>query len=280
MDEQELKQDIKLQEEEEKPTASKNAFKDLLRQQVKEVIKEMLLEDASFIDAPISSPKKAPEDKVADKLPIEKTFIEPSIIPYEPIADEGTEIPSDDAPSSPTSGTPPSPDDPPSHEGGGETPSQPTQPQQSRSEWDDYERQKGMSDYLDSEWSHKSYLLSTKFIDKEVLYLHELVLKELSLSNLPDTEIAFIYAVKMDCIEEWMSMGFYDLAKQRLTHMLFRLRLMTSVEGLELIAQHGTSAISMSMERLQPEREGMNEEDEQGKKKSLGIKNLVNKLRR
>jgi hypothetical protein len=74
-------------------------------------------------------------------------------------------------------------------------------------------------------------------------------------------------------------MGFYELAQQRLVHMLFRLRLMTSVEALELIAQHGTSAISMSMDRGEMQREGM-QEPEQESKARLGLGGILNRVRR
>jgi hypothetical protein len=147
-------------------------------------------------------------------------------------------------------------------------------------EWARYEKsQYNMSEYLESEWDHKSWMLGTKFFDKEVIKLHELVLKELSLSNLPDSELAFIYSVKMDCIEEWLSMGLTDLAKQRLVHMLFRLRLLTSIDGLELVGQHGTSAISMSMDRPETQRAMIEEEEQQNKKPKLGLGSITNRLK-
>lgn len=236
----ELKQELKLEAEEEKPTFTKKDFKGVLKDEIREVIKEMLIEDNLI--------KKQPPQNI--------------------------ETPSSDPENS---------DPPPDPNSSGKS-SLPNETKiRELNEWDEYERTQGISDYVENEWAHKTYMLGTKFVDKEIIKLHDLVLKELALSNLPDTEIAFIYAVKMDCIEEWLSMGFLDLAKQRLVHMLFRLKLMTSVEGLELIAQHGTSSIAMSMDRLQPSREGFPEdegEEQKGKKKSIGIKKLVNKLRR
>ena len=113
--------------------------------------------------------------------------------------------------------------------------------------------------------------------------LHDLVVKELSLSYLQDTELAMIYAIKMDCVEEWLSMGMTQLAKRRLAHMLFRLRLNTSIEGSELVLQHGTSAVSMSMNREEREREGIPDPDQSGGGSGVGaprfslLKKLMNK---
>jgi hypothetical protein len=287
-DEEEFKKDIKLQEEEEKPTSSfnKNTIQQMMRDEIRNVIKEMLIDNEPITPTPKkidNSFKKEPENNdekeikqkptmqdIVDSIPIEETpkrvLSNPSQSQSTVVVHKESEIIEND----PDDPTPigledlPAPDDTPPE----------------INEWDEYESQKAVADYIDSEWSHKSYLLSTKFVDKDTLKLHDLVLKELSLSNLPDTEIAFIYSVKMDCIEEWLAMGFYDLAKQRLVHMLFRLRLMTSVEGLELIAQHGSSAISMSMDRMMPERDALPEDESQGKKPSIGLKKIINKLRR
>jgi len=136
------------------------------------------------------------------------------------------------------------------------------EPPKSQTDWDKFEKMDESSyDYLESEYDHKAFLLNTKFRDKDVFKLHDLVVKELSLSVLPDSELALIYSVKMDCVEEWLSMGMTQLAKRRLSHMLFRLRLNTSIEGSELVLQHGTSAVSMSMNREEREREGIPDPD-------------------
>lgn len=140
---------------------------------------------------------------------------------------------------------------------------EPPQPKPAeQTDWERFEKMDESSyDYLESEYDHKAFLLNTKFRDKEVFKLHDLVVKELSLSYLSDAELALIYAVKMDCVEEWLSMGMTQLAKRRLSHMLFRLRLNTSIEGSELVLQHGTSAVSMSMNREEREREGIPDPD-------------------
>lgn len=146
-------------------------------------------------------------------------------------------------------------------------------------EWKTYsKRQRMPSEYLENEWEHKSYLLATSFYDKTVMELHDLVLKELALSNLPDYELSYIYSVKMDCVEEFLSMGFPELAKQMLVRIIFRLRLLTSVEGLELIGQHGTSAISMTMDRQDMSR--FNPDEEQPQKKSkLGLGSIIDRVK-
>lgn len=149
----------------------------------------------------------------------------------------------------------------------------------SECEWVQYEKsQYNASEYLESEWDHKSWMLSTKFYDKPVIKLHELVLKELSLSNLPDAELALIYSIKMDCIEEMLSMGFTDLAKQLLIHMLFRLRLNTSVEGINMIGQYGTSTMTMNVDRSDMKRQIL-EDQEQDKSPKLGLGGFVGKIR-
>lgn len=146
-------------------------------------------------------------------------------------------------------------------------------------EWNQYQQQQStMSEFLESEWDHKSFLLSTKFQDRDsAMKLHELVLKELSLSNLPDFELAMIYSIKMDCIEEWLSMGFYDLAKQRLTHMLFRLNLNKSIEALELMGQHGEASINITRQQQELERMGWDQDQE--KKPKLGLGGITDRLR-
>jgi len=239
MSEEELKQDIKLQEEEEKPVMSDILMRQMLKDEIRSVLKDMLINKENLTD---TTPKSTPNMESRVFVPVPT----PQISPEEDQKDE--------------------------------SPGTFSKPEETQSEWEEYQNTKGMSTYVDSEWMHKSQLLNTRFVDKETFQLHDLVLSELSLSNFPDTEIAFIFAVKMDCIEEFLSMGFSNLAKQELVHLLFRLRLMTSVEGLELIAQHGTSAISMSMDRLAPERKQLGDNEEE-KKRSLGIGKVIGKIR-
>lgn len=258
MDEEQFKQEIKIQEEEERPTvgepSSNPDLKALLKDEIRLAIKEMLMEGDSLTPTKEKSQEQPRERKslhnpFSNKRTNDNFDKDSFNIPTEP-------PPMDAVGGNPDAAKPPgdSPTDIPvdSHD-----------PDKEPNEWSKYEKhQYQMSEYLENEWDHKSWMLTTKFYDREIIQLHELVLKELSLSNLPDTELAFIYAVKMDCIEEWLSMGFTELAKQRLVHMLFRLRLLTSVDAVELVGQHGTSTMSMSMDRETAQREGMQEEEQ------------------
>jgi hypothetical protein len=132
-------------------------------------------------------------------------------------------------------------------------------------EWEMFQKMGGtMPEVLESDYEHKAWLLSSRFVDKKLFQLHDLIVKELSLANLPDSELALIYSFKMDCIEDWLSMGFTELAKQRLVHMLFRLRLSVSVEGREIILQHGSSNVGMNIPSAEGQYSGMGDRDEDG----------------
>lgn len=301
-DSKELRQSIKLQEEEEKPSprSSKDAIKELLRSEIRQVLTEMLVEGDSLISTstqPSQLPKSqltAPEPKYSPVPQETKKRSAQSLIDDVVLSegredrevsmkenkDDGEDDEEEDDPNLINPDVEPLNEPDPSGADGSPMPNEAPDPfQADHNEWESYEKsQHQTTDYLENEWDHRSYLLGTKYYEKDVMLLHELVLKELSLSNLPDTELAFIYSVKMDCIEEWLSMGFYELAQQRLVHMLFRLRLMTSVEALELIAQHGTSAISMSMDRGEMQREGM-QEPEQEHRARLGLGGILNRVR-
>lgn len=151
------------------------------------------------------------------------------------------------------------------------------------SEWEQFQKMGGtMPEVLESDYEHRAWLLSSRFVDMDAIKLHHLVLKELSLANLPDTELALIYSFKMDCIEDWLSLGFTDLAKQRLVHMLFRLKLSVSVDAKELVLQHGSSNVSMAMPMEQQAYTGMSDmqEDSSGQARPrFSIRNLVNKAK-
>jgi hypothetical protein len=151
--------------------------------------------------------------------------------------------------------------------------------------WDAYERLESATDVVESDPAHRVWLLSSKFFDKPVLKLHDLVLKELALSIIPDGDLAYAYAIKMDCIEEWLNMGFPELAKRRLAHMLFRLQLLRSIEGIERITQGGGTATSMILTPGQLERGDMSSfTHEEGPGLSAprlsGVGGLVGKLKR
>ena len=132
-----------------------------------------------------------------------------------------------------------------------------------KSDWEKFEDLAGDShDYIETPYEQKAWLLTTRFKDKPVMDLRDLVLKELATSYIQDPEQALIYSIKMDCVEEWLSLGFHDLAKSRLVHMLFRLYLAKSIGGIENIAQHGTSSIGMSLDREDRERQPMDQYNE------------------
>ena len=105
--------------------------------------------------------------------------------------------------------------------------------------------------------------------------IHDLMLKELCLSNIPDTELASIYAGKMDCIESELSMGMTDLAQSRLFRMGVRLNLLRSVGYQESLGQHGHMQTSISMEHEQIERATKQDEEEPQNKGSNPIMKLI-----
>lgn len=116
--------------------------------------------------------------------------------------------------------------------------------------------------FIENEFGLKTHLIHSAFRDKKTLKLHDLVMKELCLSNIPDTELASVYAQKMDNIEAWLSMGFTDIAKSRLVRMLFRLQLLRGVLSNEGYMQYGQMSTSMTMERDQIERASPDMEEE------------------
>jgi len=148
------------------------------------------------------------------------------------------------------------------------------------SEWAKFQKLGiNMPDVLESDYEHKAWLLTSKFLDKQNIQLHDLALKELAIANLPDTELALIYSFKMDCIEDWLSLGYSDLSKQRLLHMLFRLRLSVSVDAKELTLQHGQSNVSMTLPMGEQAYTGLSDEEEGGgNRPKLNIKKFLRKL--
>ena len=118
------------------------------------------------------------------------------------------------------------------------------------------EQEKDMSDldYIDenimdpvllSEYDHKSFLVITK-LNKKLVQPQDILCKELSLSFI-DNELQWIYSLKADCIDEWRSMGFDNIALMRLTRLVARLNLRRSVKGLERIAQGSVPNVEMSI---------------------------------
>lgn len=111
-----------------------------------------------------------------------------------------------------------------------------------------------LTEIINNEYEQRVWLLSSKFTDKPDFSLQDLILKELALSNIPDLESAYIYSVKMDCVEEWNNIGFPNLAKRRLAKMLIRLQILRGVGGVERFLQSGHTAASMLVTNPQMER--------------------------
>lgn len=157
-----------------------------------------------------------------------------------------------------------------------------------KSDWEKFEDMASDShDYIETPYEQKAWLLTTRFKDKPVMDLRDLVLKELATAFIQDPEQALIYSIKMDCVEEWLSLDFHDLAKSRLVHMLFRLYLSKSIGGIENIAQHGTSSIGMSLDREDHERQpleqqnyGDNQQQQQGGAQRFSVSNLLRKWKK
>lgn len=150
---------------------------------------------------------------------------------------------------------------------------------QKDSEWKTFQKMgMNMPDVLETDYEHKAWLLTSKFLDKPTMQLHDLAIKELRIANLADTELALIYAFKMDCVEDWLSVGYGDLAKQRLMHMLFRLGLSVSVDAKELTLQHGQSNVSMTLPMGEQAYTGLPEDDEAPKPK-INIRKFLGRIK-
>lgn len=147
-----------------------------------------------------------------------------------------------------------------------------------KSGWERFEEMETATEYMESEYDHKAWLLGTKFRDIDVFKLHDLIQKELSLSYLPDHELALIYSIEMDCIEEILSMGMVTLAKRLMVHMLVRLKINMSIEGIESILQHGSSTVNISGERDTHEGRAVPEEEQKPKTK-IGLSKIAGKLK-
>lgn len=147
------------------------------------------------------------------------------------------------------------------------------------SEWRSFQKMgMNMPNVLETDYEHKAWLLTSKFLDKPTIQLHDLAIKELRIANLPDTELALVYAFKMDCVEDWLSVGYGDLAKQRLIHMLFRLGLSVSVDAKELTLQHGQSNVSMTLPMSEHQYTGLPEDDEAPKPK-INIRKFLGRFK-
>jgi hypothetical protein len=159
---------------------------------------------------------------------------------------------------------------------------QATSEKRAETDWKSYEEHAETTEFLESEYDHKAWLLSSRLKDEEVVKLHNLIQKELSLSFISDPEMALIYSMQMDCVEEWISMNAFDLAKRGLFKMMVKLRLNLSIDGTEIVLQHGTSSITLTGERGTHEREQIQagEEDEQQGKRKVGISNLFGRIKK
>ena len=113
------------------------------------------------------------------------------------------------------------------------------------SDWEQYEEQES-EPFITSDYEHKAFLITPKI--KHLKTPKDMMRKELSLSYI-DEQFALLYGNKLQCIEEWYSLGFKDIADRRFLHLLTRLSLFKSIDGFERILQSANVSASALLHR-------------------------------
>lgn len=147
-------------------------------------------------------------------------------------------------------------------------PQNPMQPQ--LTDWQQYDNNLDTEEaVLMSEYDHKAHL--TKARMKHTFTAPEdLLTKELNLSQLPDTEITYIYILKITAAEDWRFLGMTGLSKRRAVHLNMRLALYRSINALERILQAGVPNVRADVEAgLEMKRQSLEENKEPSLKSRL-----------
>lgn len=113
-----------------------------------------------------------------------------------------------------------------------------------KSDWEKYSELSDDDDILTTDYEHKQFLLKQR-IKKDIKNPEDMLTKELQTSFI-DRNIAFIYSIKMTAAEGWRNVGYPQIAKRRMVHLLIRLGLLRSVDGFERILQ--TAATSAQLD--------------------------------
>lgn len=131
---------------------------------------------------------------------------------------------------------------------------------------------------VENEYDLKRHIITSSFREKDVLKLQDLMVKELTLSNIPDTQLASIYAGKMDCVASYAGMKWFLVASSRLGNVMFRLQLLRSVGSNDNWGQYGQMSTTATIEREPIERYAQPEEVQE--KRSSPLPKIMSVIRK
>jgi len=117
-----------------------------------------------------------------------------------------------------------------------------------RSDWNKLSEMQGTPVLL-SDYEHKAHLIDPARTKTHIQEPDDILHKDLSLSVL-DRELAYIYGIKQTCSEEWLNLGFPNLAKRRKVHLQVKLAVFRSVGGIERFLQTASASASTDMNIL------------------------------
>lgn len=133
-----------------------------------------------------------------------------------------------------------------------------------------------------SDYDHRVYLLATKHL-KDLKKIQNVLNRDLAISKI-DAEFAYIFSLRIQCIEEWIELGLYQFALKRMVSLVARLNLMRSIDGFERILQ-SNNGLAGSIDLTPIAQESLNynriyeEEEQQGRGGEGGIESIKNKIR-
>jgi len=128
--------------------------------------------------------------------------------------------------------------------------------QEESSDWDRLNKMSG-SPILLSDFEHKAHLVNPSKLNRAMTDPEDALIQDIALSVL-DKELAYIYGIKQTCSEEWLNLGFANLAMRRKVHVQIKTGIFRSVNGIERILQTANANISPEMSMI---AQGMKPED-------------------
>lgn len=115
-------------------------------------------------------------------------------------------------------------------------------PKPKESDYSRVERRSNNPPVLLSDYEHKAYITQPQ-LKPQMEKPDDVLTKDLRLSFI-DSELAWIYSIKLTCAEEWRHLGMPNLATRRMTALVGKLSLFASVKGRERLLQ-SNPAISL-----------------------------------
>ncbi len=94
-------------------------------------------------------------------------------------------------------------------------------------------------DIVSTPEEYQQWLLKSQYFSKgKRMKMHSTLQKELIVSNIKDESEAYLYAVELEVILDWLGMGFVNIADKRMVSVLQELNIRRSIEGKGALLVH------------------------------------------